>query len=309
MTNDTTKALYEMFPEDEKNSFFNAYLHLKYIDHYAKHIKEVAGLPIKLPEEPVDESIDEMIGVMVQQISTVALDKDTSAYHNKVLQLKDALQLVTQKDDICLETPETVMPYKQAKDVILNNPESIVVGQCSCRATVENPCLPPPMEVCLYVGDPHASFMAAENPKFRKVSQDEAVDILKKAHEMGLVHCAEFTKNIGRRFVAICNCCSCCCMGIQMWNLLGGTVPMLSPSGYTAKMGDGCSGCGECITSCSFNAIAMDEDSQTAVINQNLCMGCGVCENACPIDAISLQLDPSKGEPLDLERLMSSKDK
>jgi hypothetical protein len=33
-------------------------------------------------------------------------------------------------------------------------------------------------------------------------------------------------------------------------------------------------------------------------------MGCGVCEGACDYEAIVLELDPSKGEPLDIKRLM-----
>jgi ferredoxin len=34
-------------------------------------------------------------------------------------------------------------------------------------------------------------------------------------------------------------------------------------------------------------------------------MGCGVCEDICSIGAITLERDSSKGEPLDIEELMS----
>ena len=36
-----------------------------------------------------------------------------------------------------------------------------------------------------------------------------------------------------------------------------------------------CSACGACVTVCPYNAIAIDEDKEVAVINEILCKGCG----------------------------------
>ena len=77
----------------------------------------------------------------------------------------------------------------------------------------------------------------------------------------------------------------------------------MAPSGYVAKIDKTCTGCGECIESCNFNAISMTED--VAIVDEALCMGCGVCENRCSTGSISLHLEPSKGAPLDLETLKS----
>lgn len=79
-----------------------------------------------------------------------------------------------------------------------------------------------------------------------------------------------------------------------------GAIPILAPSGYVAEVSDECIECGDCVDACGFNAISMDG---VAVVNQDKCMGCGVCEGQCPNDAISLRLEPSKGEPLDIEVL------
>jgi NAD-dependent dihydropyrimidine dehydrogenase PreA subunit len=306
MHNETTKALYEMLPEEDKNDFYHAYIYLKHMKHFAHYAKEAAGLPSKKPSEEIDEGVDEMLKAAIQRLGETSADRDTSTYHLKVVKLADAIQLLTQKEDLNLQTPEKVMPYKQAKDIILKNPDSIAVGECICRATSENPCLSSDeMDVCLFVGDPHASFLADQNPKFRKISQDEAVRILKTAHEKGFVHCAEFKKELGRKFIAICNCCSCCCLGIQMWNLLEGQVPFLAPSGYVAEINDSCTGCGDCVDICKFNAIQQDEDGQQAVIIPEKCMGCGICEDKCPTESIVLKRDASKGAPLDLEELMA----
>ncbi len=251
-----------------------------------------------------DPGIEEMLKAAVQRIAEKSGDKDTSLFHLKVLKLVDAIQLITQKDDLDVKVPETVMPYKQAKDIVLNNPDSIALGECICRATSENPCLEKnEREVCMYIGDLHASFLAEHNDKYRKITQEEAVDVLKFAHEKGFVHCAEFKAEMGHKFVAICNCCKCCCLGVQMWNVLGGTVPVLSPSGYLAHTNENCTGCGICAEECHFLAVEINEEN-VAVVNSEKCMGCGICEDTCPEDAIALKRDPSKGDPLDLKELI-----
>jgi ferredoxin len=305
MHNRLTQALLEIFPRDEKGDFYNAYLYLKHLDHFMYHALSLQGNPVKKPEGELGEDVEEMFEAIVQGIAETAGSRDTSTYHGKVVQLKDALQLVTQKEDITLEPPEKVIPYKQARNIILQNPESISVGECPCRAATENSCLAPDeMDVCLFVGDPGAAFIGELNPKFRKISQDQAVEILEDAHSKGFVHCAYFKKDIGRRFVAICNCCSCCCQGMKAWNVFGGAIPLLAPSGYLSEVNDECNGCELCVDSCGFDAISMDDEQETCLIDEEKCMGCGVCEDVCPVDALSLRRDPSKGEPLDLGELI-----
>jgi translation initiation factor RLI1 len=42
-----------------------------------------------------------------------------------------------------------------------------------------------------------------------------------------------------------------------------------------------------------------------AIVDTDLCMGCGVCASKCTHEAISLLRAPSKGEPLEIHRLMA----
>ena len=300
---DATQDLYDMYPLEEKSDFLHAYVYLKYLDHFLHHALGTSGLPSKGPPGELQEDVDMLLQMILKEIGDAAPDPDTSVYHGKVVKLKDALQLLTQKHDLSLITPEKVVPYKAAKDIILKNPDSIALGECACRARSAEGCSP--MEVCLMVGDPVASFIAEQNPKFRKISQEEAVAVVEAEHKRGHVQTAWFKKELGRRFYCICNCCSCCCLGVRMRNILGGTIPILAPSGYLCHVGSLCNGCGECLEYCPFDAISLDEGEQVAVIDAVKCMGCGVCEDICPTGAMILERDPSKGEPLDLEELMS----
>jgi len=47
-----------------------------------------------------------------------------------------------------------------------------------------------------------------------------------------------------------------------------------------------CSGCGECVMSCVYSAIALEDGK--AVVNSALCKGCGTCAGACLAKAIVL---------------------
>lgn len=314
----STKAFYETFSADEKNDFYGGYLYLKYINQFASIACKSMGLPYKeiVHEDlgKLDEGLEEMIEIYTQEITEMSQGgAETDIYHSKVVKLMDAIKLVTQKKDLDLQLPEQVVPWKVAKDVILQNPESIAVGPCGCRLNSDKPCIEYPMDVCLMVGDPAADFTANLNPKFRQITQDEAVNILEASHQRGDVHCAYFKREIANRFFAICNCCSCCCMGVKMWNLIGGIpgakasgdLVFMVPSGYVAEVDeDVCVGCGTCAELNNFNCITMNDDDQP-VINYDNCMGCGGCEGVCPEGAISLRPEPSKGEPLDIEKLVT----
>lgn len=305
MHHEITKEMWDAFPPDKKGDFWGGYLYLRYTEHFFNKALEQSGLqPKQLP--PLDPGLDDMLSALALQVGETAMSPETSVYHGKVLQLRDALKLVTQKEDVDISPSERVIPFKVARDVVLHNPDSIVVGSCPCRGASPNPCLPPDeQEVCLFLGDPWASFMDEYNPKYHKIPQEEAVKIIESCHEKGFVHTAYFEHAVGNRMDAICNCCSCCCLGVRMWNLLEGAVPLLAPSGYVAEITDECSGCGVCADKiCHFNAITMDDDDQKAIINFDKCMGCGICVDLCPVEAISLRRESAKGDPLDLDELL-----
>ena len=221
-------------------------------------------------------------------------------YHGKVVPLEAATQLVTVKENVDLGDLEQIIPYATARDLVLQHPDHIVVLDCPCRSARENPCLP--LDVCLVVGEPFASFVSEHHPnRSRWISQEEAVGILQAEDERGHVHHAFFKDAMLGRFYAICNCCSCCCGAMNAWN--NGT-PMLASSGFVAHVEDDlCVGCGLCADYCQFAAIAVEE--RVAVVDAAACMGCGVCVSQCPQEAIALRRDPSRGEPLEIQKLIA----
>jgi heterodisulfide reductase subunit A len=51
-----------------------------------------------------------------------------------------------------------------------------------------------------------------------------------------------------------------------------------------------CSGCKSCIPLCPYTAIAFDDATGKAVINEALCKGCGTCVGSCPSGSIGQHL-------------------
>jgi ferredoxin len=224
-------------------------------------------------------------------------------YHGKVVPLEAATQLVTVEEEINLQDLEQVIPYACARDIVLQNPDHIVVLECPCRVVRPNPCLP--LDVCLIIGEPFASFVVEHHPdRSRWITPHEAVDILRAEDERGHVHHAFFKDAMLNRFYAICNCCECCCGAVQAHQR--GT-PMLASSGYVAQVDvDLCVGCGICVGSCQFSALSLAAGDNAAIVSAAACMGCGVCVSKCAQGALSLTRDPSKGEPLEIQRLIVS---
>jgi len=222
-----------------------------------------------------------------------------STYHGKVMPLKAATHLVTVEEEIRLTDLEQIIPYARARDIVLRSPTHIVALECPCRAVRAHPCQP--LDVCLIVGEPFASFVAEHHQRHaRWITPEEAVEVLRAEDERGHTHHAFFKDAMLGRFYAICNCCACCCGAIQAHRQ--GT-PMLAPSGYVSRVdADLCTGCGTCVDYCQFAALSMKDG--IASIWAAACMGCGVCISKCPQRALSLIRDPSKGEPLEIRELI-----
>ncbi len=239
---------------------------------------------------------------MLEHSLTMASGTIADGYHGKAMPLNSVKELVMVNQPIRVDDLEQVIPYVRARSIVLENPNHIVVLDCPCRKHAENPCLP--MDVCMVVGEPFASFVLEHQPETsRAITRDEAIAILEAEDARGHVHHAFFKDAMLGRFYALCNCCSCCC-GAMGAHKRG--TPMLATSGYLAVVdADECIGCASCEDYCQFGALSIG-DEEFMVVDTELCMGCGVCESKCPQEAIRLEAAPEKGIPLEIEKLMEA---
>jgi len=221
-------------------------------------------------------------------------------YHGKVLTPELARAIITHNHDIPLRNIEQIIPYPFARDLVMKGPPDVAVFQCGCRQIRDKPC--EPIQVCMAIGQPFVDFIVEHHPNSsRRLTQVEALELLEAEYKRGHLHSAWFKDACLDRFYAICNCCKCCCGGIETMVKHG--APSMLSSGYVAKVDEeSCTACGTCEDVCAFKAIKMNGN---ATVIWEKCMGCGVCQGQCPSEAISLIRDERKGIPMDV-RLLST---
>ncbi len=297
----------KLFPEGKEGlgGILDGYFYIRYSRLYIYYLKKVVNMFKKekdtliYPEDIAHPDIDEMVRTTTERLLPKLLKHETNTYHGKIVKIEDARKLLTLNVEVNMPSlPETIIPYEKARDLIIQNPDQLCVIDCPCRTTKENPCYP--LDVCIIVGEPFVSVVLEKNQDNpRKITQDEALEILKNEHNKGHVHTAYFKDSMADRFYCICNCCKCCCTAM---NAHFGRTPMLAHSGYMCHVSDECQACGNCADYCQFGAITIEEK---AVVDYTVCMGCGICEDKCINGAIELKRHNEKGEPLDVEELLA----
>ena len=244
-----------------------------------------------------------VLGPMFYDFRSLYKNWFANRYHCKVLTQEHAEAIINLDQEIPLQDLERVIPYSKARELVLNAPPAIAVIDCVCRQTRPNGC--EPKKVCMIIGQPFVDLILEYHKEGRRVSQQEALKILREEHERGHVHLAYFKDACLDRFYAICNCCSCCCGGIEA--MMKYDIPMIAASGYVAKVEEEkCKACGKCVKICPFGALAIGECSSSVTVDWDACMGCGVCMSQCPSDALTLLRDIGKGVPLDVNELVTT---
>ncbi len=223
----------------------------------------------------------------------------SDCYHGKVLTHEHAHAIVANDRNIPLQDLEQIVPYPVARNLVLNGPPDVAAYECACRHNKKKHCQP--TQVCMVIGQPVVDFAVEHHPNTaRRLTQAEAIELLRAEHERGHVHSAWFKDAMMDRFYAICNCCKCCCGGIEAMTKWG--APMMASSGYVAEVDpDTCDLCANCVETCPFQALSMNGDVLTR--DWEKCMGCGACEATCPSESIKLVRDERKGIPLDVRAL------
>lgn len=168
-------------------------------------------------------------------------------------------------------------------DKIIESAEVIAVTKCTCRV-IAHKC-DKPLEVCLQVNN--AARYTLDRGSGRELTRTEALEILRKCEEDGLVHVTMNKMHVGH---FICNCCDCCCQALPL--VIKEGLKICDPSRFAAIIDpDRCSSCETCLDRCYFNALELIETesgSETMSVIGDKCMGCGLCQVTCPEEAIRM---------------------
>lgn len=181
-----------------------------------------------------------------------------------------------------LKDQSQVLPYDQLKEK-LEDISFLSVAHCPCRQMTKQSgegC-DHTTENCLHFGT-MGRYMV-QHGMAREISKSEALDVLSRADDEGLVHVCD---NMEGHLSTICNCCSCCCVFLSTKSIMG--LQTYTPSNYLSRVEEEkCVGCGTCEDRCPVGAIAIGDNGFSSV-NPKLCIGCGVCAHTCDAEAIGL---------------------
>jgi len=185
-----------------------------------------------------------------------------------------------------LDTKAEILTFERVSQYI-KDARSIAVINCVCRSTFDH--CEKPLEVCMNF-DSTADYLVKHRGA-RYVSYEEALEILKKAEEAGLVH---ITNNQQQKPNFICNCCPCCCGFLRGLTELN-NPRTLTKSNFQPQINkEKCTLCESCIKICPMGAIYHhyphndDLTDNLIKIEEERCIGCGLCSSKCPKEAITM---------------------
>ena len=221
------------------------------------------------------------------------LIKDFNEYLPHLMDLKTwkkAPQLRTVPVNRSLDVNLEVLPFENATELIKRHTH-FVEAPCICRREhrmVGEGC-DKPEGGCLVMGT--AADYYEKNGLGRRITREEALEILKQADQAGLVLQPSYSKKIAN----ICCCCGCCCQ--VLLNIKKHPEPAaMVASPFAASLDrEACIGCGVCERRCQVDAIRLEQD--VAVLQERRCIGCGLCVTTCPSGALTMVRKPEPQKP------------
>ncbi len=140
--------------------------------------------------------------------------------------------------------------------------------------------------------------LASEKGMMRRIGVEEAMQVLDRSEEAGLV----LQTNNFQDIEFVCSCCTCCCGALKGLKMFPNPADFVQSSFHSQKGPDKCTECEICVERCPMDAIVKGEVGME--VNLARCIGCGVCIPTCPQDAIKLV--PREGAlvpPMDMEKM------
>jgi Na+-translocating ferredoxin:NAD+ oxidoreductase RNF subunit RnfB len=282
-------------------------LHLTLLAEEARVIAHRAGIPVAEAQQRLEDmagrgliysihhrerppeymAMQFVVGIWEFQVNRLneGLVQDMDEYINTLFDAdvwRRAPQLRTVPIAKSIATPNEVLPYMQAREIVRKQ-EKIIVADCICRKErnlVGEGC-DKPLETCLVFGG--GAYFYERNGMGRQISVDEALAVLDTADRAGLV----LQPTNAQEPVGICCCCGDCCGVLRTVNQYPNPAELVSSSFFAQVDADLCAACGVCETRCQMEAIVLEDG--VCVIKTERCIGCGLCVTTCTTNALSLQ--------------------
>lgn len=180
---------------------------------------------------------------------------------------------------------DRILPIDDAAAIVTSK-KRISVAACLCRQAAAiggRPCTHP-LETCLQF-DAWADYYV-ENGRARYIDHEEALAMLRRNEEEGLVIQAANSRDVE----IMCSCCSCCCGMLVSLKFFPG--PSRSTmSNYVSRKDDSlCTNDAVCVRRCPSGAHSLVDGRAT--FDRTKCIGCGLCVTTCPSGALVLERKP-----------------
>lgn len=197
---------------------------------------------------------------------------------------REAPQLRTVPVGESIPVQTEVLDYERAEALVRAH-SRLAVAPCICRREMKlvGEGCDKPEETCLIFGGGADYYV--ENGMGRRISQEEALEILALAEETGLVLQPDNAQRAGN----ICCCCGCCCGVLRAVKRLPRPGITLSSPFVAAADASTCEGCGLCVDRCQMEALEVDD---RVVLDVDRCIGCGLCVTTCPTESLTLVRRP-----------------
>jgi electron transport complex protein RnfB len=179
-----------------------------------------------------------------------------------------------------------ILAHEKAEELVLGQ-DRFLLAPCICRKErkIAGAGCGKPEDACLIMG--RGVDYYRDNGIGRVIDREEALTVLRKADEAGLVLQPSNAKKIAN----ICMCCGCCCGVLRTIKAVSKPAEYVSTPFRAALDEHACEDCGRCLERCPMDAIGRDGEGRIR-LNPDRCIGCGLCVSTCAGGSLTLVRKP-----------------